>query len=64
MTNNQINPNHELNDNQLSESELEQVAGGGLVGDIVDAGKEFVGDVIDEGKDFVSDVKDAWKKRH
>ena len=64
MSNNQIDPNQQPNDNQLSEEELEQVAGGGLVDDIVDAGKELVGDVIHEGKDFISDVKNAWKKRH
>ena len=64
MTNNQIDPNQELNNNELSEEELEQVAGGGLLRDLADAGKQLVGDVIHEGKDFVSDVKYAWKKRH
>jgi hypothetical protein len=62
MTDNQIKPNQELNDNQLSDEELEGVAGGGVFDDIVDAGKEFVGDVVDKGKEFISDVNNAWDK--
>ncbi|MFA9202187.1 MAG: hypothetical protein ACEQSC_01385 [Candidatus Nanopelagicaceae bacterium] len=62
MSNNQINPNQEPNDNQLSDEELEGVAGGGVIDDIVDAGKEFVGDVVDKGKEFISDVNNAWDK--
>ncbi|MEO0014383.1 MAG: hypothetical protein RLZZ535_2772 [Cyanobacteriota bacterium] len=62
MSNNQINPNQEPNDNQLSDEELEGVAGGGVIDDIVDAGKDFVGDVVDKGKEFISDVNNAWDK--
>ena len=62
MNNNQIDPNQEPNDNQLSEEELEGVAGGGLFSDIAEAGKEFVDDVVDTGKEFISDVGNAWDK--
>ena len=62
--NNQIDPNLEPDNDQLSDSELEDVAGGGFFSDLVDAGKEFFEDIADEGKEFVSDVKNAWKKRH
>jgi hypothetical protein len=63
MTDNQIKPNQEPNENQLSDEELEEVAGGGVLSGIADAGKEFVGDVVDKGKEFISDVNNAWDKR-
>ena len=59
MTKNQIDPNQELN--QLSEEELEAVAGGTIgetLDKLVDAGKDFVGDVVDAGKDFIKDITD------
>jgi hypothetical protein len=62
MTDNQINFNQEPNENQLSDEELEQVAGGGVLSNIADAGKEFLGDVVDKGKEFISDVNNAWNK--
>ena len=64
MNPNKFESNQEPNDNQLSASELEEVAGGGFFSDLVDAGKEFIEDIADESKDFISDVKNAWKKRH
>jgi hypothetical protein len=60
MANNQTDPNQESN--QLSDEELEAVAGGSGERPIVDAGKDFVGDVVDAGKDLISDVKDALPK--
>ncbi|MBD1930047.1 hypothetical protein H6F74_28030 [Trichocoleus sp. FACHB-90] len=60
MTNNQIDPNQEPN--QLSDEELEAVAGGSGERPIVDAAKDFVGDVIDAGKDLISDVKNVLPK--
>ncbi|HEY9769002.1 MAG TPA: hypothetical protein V6C71_10990 [Coleofasciculaceae cyanobacterium] len=51
-----------MNNNQLSEEQLEEVAGGGLFSDIAKAGKEFVDDVVDTGKEFISDVGNAWDK--
>jgi hypothetical protein len=62
MTNDQINSNQEPNDNQLSDGELEEVAGGRVLSDLADAGKEFLGDVVDKGKEFISDVNNAWDK--
>ncbi|MGL6343506.1 MAG: hypothetical protein ACRC80_30735 [Waterburya sp.] len=59
MSNNQ---NQEPNNNQLSDEELEQVAGGGVFSDIADAGKELVDNVVDKGKEFISDVNNAWDK--
>jgi hypothetical protein len=57
MTNNQIDPNQEPNDNQLSNEELEQVAGGGIWGDIKDA----VSDTVDDVKDWYNDVRTLGK---
>jgi hypothetical protein len=62
MTNNQIDPNQEPNENQLSDEELEGIAGGGIFDDLVDAGKELAQDAIDAGQEFISDFKDAWDK--
>lgn len=56
MNNNQIDPNQESN--QLSDNELEQVAGGTLR----DVANEFVEGVKETGKaivDTAEDVKDA-----
>lgn len=64
MTNNQTAPNQKPDNNQLSDEELEEVAGGGIFGDLVDAAKDFVGDVIDDGNEFIFDVSDAFKKHH
>lgn len=59
MTNNSINPKKRINPNQkpneLSEQELESVAGGG----IIDGIKDFAKDVYEEGKEFISDTSDA-----
>jgi bacteriocin-like protein len=55
MTNNQINPNQEPNENQLSDEELEQIAGG-IFGDIVDSVKDKVNDAKDYVKDKVNDI--------
>ena len=52
MANNQIDPNQQPNDNQLSEEELEQVAGGGIFGDIVDSVKN----AFNDAKDYVDDA--------
>jgi hypothetical protein len=49
MTNNQIDPNQETNDNQLAEEELEEVAGGGIWGDIKDAVDDAYKDFADGG---------------
>jgi bacteriocin-like protein len=64
MTNNPIDPKNESNQisDELSEKELENVAGGGFLGDVVDAAKDFVGNVFVQGKDFISDVGDAFDK--
>lgn len=63
MANNQIDPNQEPN--QLSDEELEQVAGGGLLdtakevaGDV----KDFVGGVVGEVKDLGSDLRGTFDK--
>jgi len=53
MDNNQIDPNQEPN--QLSDEELETVAGGGIINGI----KNFAKDVYEAGKDVVSDARDA-----
>ncbi len=56
MANNQIDPiepNQEPN--QLSDEELEAVAGGGIIDGIKDLAK----DVYEAGKDVVSDTQDA-----
>ena len=50
MNNNQIDPEQDAN--QVSDEELEAVAGGGLL----DAAKDFASDVYEAGKDVVSDV--------
>jgi hypothetical protein len=55
MNNHQIDPNQEPNENQLSDEELEQVAGGGIFGDIVDAVK----DAYDEAKEAYDDFADG-----
>ncbi|MBD2001716.1 MULTISPECIES: hypothetical protein [Cyanophyceae] len=60
MTNNQIESNQEPN--QISDEELEAVAGGSGERPLVNAGKDFIGDVIDAGKDLISDVKDVLPK--
>ncbi|MGL6338775.1 MAG: hypothetical protein ACRC80_06510 [Waterburya sp.] len=52
MTNNQIDPNQEPNDNQLVDEELEQVAGGGIFGDIADAVKDTCNDFKEGYEDF------------
>ncbi len=61
MDNNQIDPNQEPN--QLSDEELEAVAGGSgerpVVDALIDAGKDFGGDLVDAGKDLISDVRDV-----
>ena len=61
MANNQTDPNQEPN--QLSDEELEAVAGGSgerpIVDAVKDAGKDFLGDVVDAGKDLISDVRDV-----
>ena len=64
MSNNPIDPKNETNQisDELSEEELEHVAGGGFFSDVVDAAKDFVGDVFEEGKDFISDVGEAIDK--
>ncbi|MCU0534464.1 MAG: hypothetical protein MUD14_11290 [Hydrococcus sp. Prado102] len=64
MTNKPIDPQNETNQisDELSEEELENVAGGGFFGDVIDAAKEFVGDVFEEGKEFISDVGEAIDK--
>lgn len=60
MTNNQIDPNQDHN--QLSDEELEAVAGGGVLGEVLDATKDFVGNVYEAGKDLVSDVGETIGK--
>ena len=61
MSNNPIDPKKESNQisDELSEEELENVAGGGFLGDVIDSAKELVSDVFEEGKEFISDVGDA-----
>jgi hypothetical protein len=49
MTNNQIDPNQEPNDNQLADEELEQVAGGGIFDKIKDAVDDAYKDFADGG---------------
>jgi hypothetical protein len=56
MTNNQIDPNQEPNENQLSDEELEQVAGGGFWNDIKDAVKDEINDAKDYVRDKVNDA--------
>ncbi|GAA6623372.1 hypothetical protein [Scytonema sp. NUACC26] len=59
MTNNPIDPKKKINPNQepneLSEQELESVAGGGIIDDV----KDFAKDVYKEGKELISDIKKA-----
>ncbi len=59
MTSNPIDPKKQnatkQQPNELSEQELESVAGGG----IIDGIKDFAKDVYKEGKELVSDVGDA-----
>jgi hypothetical protein len=55
MTNNQSNPNQEPNENQLSDEELEQVAGGGFFDDIADTVK----DTYNDAKDTYNNIKDG-----
>ncbi|MEH1992177.1 hypothetical protein [Nostoc sp.] len=59
MTNNSIDPQKKINlkqkPNELSEQELESVAGGG----IIDGMKDFAKDVYEEGKEFISDTSNA-----
>lgn len=57
MTNNQINPSQEPSQNELSNEELEQVAGGGVFDTIADAATDAVKDTVDS----VKDVKDFIK---
>ena len=56
MNNNQIDPKQEPD--QLSDEELEAVAGGGLL----DAAKDFVGDVYEAGKDLVGNIAETIEK--
>lgn len=53
MANNQTDHNQEPN--QLSDEELEAVAGGG----IIDGAKDLAEDVYEAGKDVVSDTREA-----
>jgi bacteriocin-like protein len=64
MTNNSIDPKNESSQisDELSEKELENVAGGGFLGDVVDTAKDFFGNVFERGKDFISDVGGAFDK--
>ena len=55
MANNQIEPAPSQEPNQISDEELEAVAGGG----IIDGIKDFAKDVYEAGKDVVSDTRDA-----
>lgn len=59
MTSNPIDPKKQnvtiQQPNELSEQELESVAGGGIINDV----KDFAKDVYKEGKELVSDVGDA-----
>ena len=56
MNNNQIDPKQEPE--QLSDEDLEAVAGGGLLDDA----KNFVGDVYEAGKDLVVNVAETIEK--
>jgi gas vesicle protein len=62
MANNQINPNQEPNDNQLTDEELEQVAGGNIFGDIADAVEDTYNDVKEDVTNWYDDVKHPFKK--
>jgi hypothetical protein len=55
MANNQIEPAPSQEPNQISDEELEAVAGGGIIDGIKDLAK----DVYEAGKDVVSDTQDA-----
>jgi hypothetical protein len=59
MTNNQIDPNQEPNQNDLSNEELEQVAGGGGFEDIADAAKDAIKDTVHSVKDVKDLIKDG-----
>ena len=59
MTSNPIDPKKKIITNQvpneLSDKELEAVAGGGIIDNV----KDFAKDVYKEGKEFISDTRDA-----
>lgn len=63
MANNQIDPNQEPN--QLSDEELEQVAGGGPLGTLTEVAgdvKDFVGGVVGEFKELRSDLRENFDR--
>lgn len=63
MANNQIDPNQESN--QLSDEDLEQVAGGGLLStanEVAGDVRDFVGGVVGEVKDLHSDLRETFDK--
>jgi hypothetical protein len=55
MANNKIESDSSQEPNQISDKELEAVAGGG----IIDGAKDLAEDVYEAGKDVVSDTREA-----